>query len=447
MEPTGSGNLHDRITLELPMRKPFLPVAVRTAEEGSAVLGLGPGRSMRLALAVEEIFAYLCSTVREDRMLQFRLDSGGYFVQASFEFQAQDLNLHALNLTATATPDDEDSLASLGLLVASRTVDRFNVERFGMGQVRVRLVQEKEYPAGRADSTEAACHAPFSIVRTPASGDLKLAVERAAAAYPSRLCPSGFQQPGKIVDMVAGGEYAAVIAADARGNPSGLLLWHFPGTQSSAFCGPYVWAQSPDERQEVARRLTDEFLSLVARTKAVCAFSELATPDLPEGYFESLGELNIWSEAEGQVRQPAWYRYLREDLGAAVWAHPDVQPFLEEEYDRLVFVRDLRATRRQGEHISPFSVFAADIQRDRQQVVLRALWDGLDVAANLAAHIDVLRQENLRNVFFHLDLSQSWQADIAPALMANGFAPRLILPYAGQSDIVVFQWTGAEAAN
>lgn len=450
MEPNPSGASHERITLELPIRKPFLPVAVRAAEEGVAVFGLQPGRAMRLALAVEEIFAYLCSSMREDRALSLRIESGGYFVQASFEFQAQDLNLHALNLTATATPDDEDSLAALGLLVASRTVNRFNIERVGLGQVRIRLVQEKEYPAARAEGTpDAACRAPYRMVRSVVPAELKLAVEQAAAHYPARLCPSGFQQPGKIVDMVAGGEYSAVLAADARGTPAGLLLWHYPGPQSVAFFGPYVWTGEPADRPEVARSLTDEFLSQVARTKAVCAFSELATADLPEGYFESLGALSVWSGAEGMVQQTAWYRYLREDLGAAVWAHPELQRFLEDEYDRLVFVRDLRATRRQGENVSPFSVFAADIHRDQSQVVLRALWDGVDIADNLRAHIAVLRQENLRNLLFHLDLSQSWQADLAPVLLQNGFVPRLILPYAGQSDIVVFQWAGesAEAAT
>ncbi len=53
--------------------------------------------------------------------------------------------------------------------------------------------------------------------------------------------------------------------------------------------------------------------------------------------------------------------------------------------------------------------------------------------------------EGLHNVFFVLDLSQAWQAAFAGALLPNGFEPCLILPYAGEGDLLVFQFEGATA--
>jgi hypothetical protein len=42
-----------------------------------------------------------------------------------------------------------------------------------------------------------------------------------------------------------------------------------------------------------------------------------------------------------------------------------------------------------------------------------------------------------------VDLGQAWQADFAPALLQNGFLARLVLPYAGEGDLVLFQFEGA----
>ena len=74
---------------------------------------------------------------------------------------------------------------------------------------------------------------------------------------------------------------------------------------------------------------------------------------------------------------------------------------------------------------------------------LHPVWPGADMETNVAQHLKLLTQEGLRNIFFRVDLGQAWQADFAPALLQNGFLARLVLPYAGEGDLVVFQFEGA----
>jgi len=86
----------------------------------------------------------------------------------------------------------------------------------------------------------------------------------------------------------------------------------------------------------------------------------------------------------------------------------------------------------------PNSIFAPQFDRANRQITLRAIWDGADVADNLAQHVKVLRADNLPNIFFEIDLAHAWQAGLTPALLEKGFRPRLVLPYGGKADVVVF---------
>jgi hypothetical protein len=64
----------------------------------------------------------------------------------------------------------------------------------------------------------------------------------------------------------------------------------------------------------------------------------------------------------------------------------------------------------------------------------------MDATENLARHVKVLKAENILNIFFEIDLAHAWQANLTQALLENHFQPRLILPYAGEADVVVFQY-------
>jgi len=206
--------------------------------------------------------------------------------------------------------------------------------------------------------------------------------------------------------------------------------------------------------KEAARLLVERFLSTVARTEAVCTFSERPTADVPEGWFESLGSLTLHSgEDDAPGEQEALFRHLREDVGGAVWAHPDLAPFLSRKYTLIAFSRDILiaeppSPKRQAAH----SLLATSYDRRRGLALLRPLLDGQDFEANLAAHVAALLEQATEglagkvhslDILLHLDLSEPWQAAQYPALAACGFKPRLILPHAGASDLLVCQYVAA----
>ena len=71
-------------------------------------------------------------------------------------------------------------------------------------------------------------------------------------------------------------------------------------------------------------------------------------------------------------------------------------------------------------------------------------WDGMDMAENLSRHLQLFAEEKLSNIFFSIDLAFPWQNLMIPDLLAQKFTPRLLLPYGGKSDLVIFQYKGGQ---
>lgn len=434
-------NSSQRIVLELPPDTAFLPATVAATENACKVFGLDGGKTLRLALAVEEFFAYLCRHAGREEPIRLTLSQGGTFARADFRFRAGEVSLRALNFAASVDLEEEGG-AELGLLVAARTTDRCDLERSGPDVFHLRAEVDRSYPKGEPITAVQQLAPPLRLDHAPASGALQHAALLAAGRYPTRLRPNSFSQPARFADMVAAGQYHALLALDAADRPAGLLCWRDSGRRAVVFSGPYVF--DPAHAAETARLLTEGFLSRVARTEALCAYSERPTADLPQGWFESLGSLTLHcleSSPEGEaVDQPAHFRHLREDAGAAIWAHADLHPFLRREYDRLAFSRDvLAAAPTDPARLPAYSLLATSLDRARGLAVLRPLLDGRDMQANLAAHVASISEQGLRDILLHLDLSEPWQGALAPALTACGFEPRLVLPHAGKSDILVCQ--------
>jgi len=136
-------------------------------------------------------------------------------------------------------------------------------------------------------------------------------------------------------------------------------------------------------------------------------------------------------------------------VGGAVWAHPDLAPFLSRQYDLLAFSRDILTTEERPIQRAPeHSLLATSFDRRRGLALLKPLLDGQDFAANLAAHVTALHEQTLGappDILLHLDLSEPWQAALYPAIKACGFQPRLILPHAGSSDLLVCQHVPANS--
>jgi len=427
-----------QLVLELPAETAFLPSAAAAAENAAQAFGLDQAGALRLALAVEEFFAYLCRHAGREEPIRLTLSQGGTFTRADFRFRAGEVSLRALNFAASVDLDSGDD-AELGLLVAARTTDRCGLERSGPDVFHLHAEVDRSYPEAEAQSAPQHLAAPLRLEPAPAPGALQHAALLAAGRYPARLRPHSFTRPERFADMIASHQYQALLALDAGGRPAGLICWRGSGRRAVVFSGPYVF--DPALAEDAARLLTEGFLARVARTEALCAFSERPTADLPRGWFESLGALTLHGpDGAEPVEQPAYFRHLREDAGAAVWAHPDLSAFLRREYDRLAFSRDLLAAApTDPARLPAHSLLATTLDRQRGLAILRPLLDGRDFRANLAAHVEAIGEQGLKDILLHLDLSEPWQGALAPILTACGFAPRLLLPHAGDSDILVLQ--------
>jgi hypothetical protein len=282
----------------------------------------------------------------------------------------------------------------------------------------------------------------FSII-TPDAEELKAFVRLAAKCYPPHGMPPSFRFPGKIADMAACGEYKPLLAVDKAGHIGGGLVWHSEAHGLVEFFGPYVFDQPL--KSQIAHALIDSCLRSVARKRFVGMVTRYPTPELPTDYFELLGSLSFQAEGGHIDEMPAYYRHLEEDLGLSVWAAPVLEEFLKSEYRRLFFAREIQMISDEGESPSAFSVLSARFNRSASRVTLQPVWWGRDAVETLAAHVDILLKEDIPNIFFEMDLGRSWQLHFTPALIQQGFEPRLVLPYAGKADLVVFQYRPGHA--
>jgi hypothetical protein len=204
------------------------------------------------------------------------------------------------------------------------------------------------------------------------------------------------------------------------------------------FYGPYVFDQP--RGSEMSEVLTDYCIGAIARTEATGLITRYPTDDLPTEYFEPLGSLSLGQRDGNGMKTVAYYRDLGEDPGLSVWTDPTLQPFLKEQYQRLVLPREVRAVTDQGESASPFCVISAEFDRAAGRATLRPIWWGRNAEDTLAAYVQTLLGEEIPNIFFEMDLGRSWNCHFTPALLKNGFEPRLLLPYAGKGDLVIFQY-------
>jgi hypothetical protein len=427
------------LSLTTPPDTGFARVLTTAAEALAELRGLGKRENMRFQLAVEEFFTYLCQVAPEQSVITAELTGKPFQVCVSFRFQASDLCLGALNASCVCTLDGNgESTENLGLILAGRVADRFRLTREGGAFFILHAEVDKAYPIAKTAPSSVTFRPPYHTEPERDPNRLMHAAALAASSYPAWHCPASFQTPGKFADMVAADQFSCVLALDAASHPAGLLCWSRSGEKGLSFSGPFVFVP-PGDAPGVARLLTDAFLAAVARESVEIVFSERATTDVPDGYFETLGSLEFHGP-EGRSDQPVLYRHLREDLGETVWSDPALEGFLRSAYDRLAMCRDLLPAHPPSSYENKRSLFSTTMDKGKGLAVLHPLLDGEDVADNLTGHVRVLTEKGFQNILLYMDLSQAWEAALAAPIMAAGFKPQLVLPFAGRTDVVVFQY-------
>ena len=70
----------------------FLPLAISFAEAAARAFGLEKTDALKLTLACEETFTYICSISKEIRSLAMKVTNGLYYVRVQFLFNAADFD-------------------------------------------------------------------------------------------------------------------------------------------------------------------------------------------------------------------------------------------------------------------------------------------------------------------------------------------------------------------
>ncbi|MFC1580568.1 hypothetical protein ACFL4N_06590 [Thermodesulfobacteriota bacterium] len=428
------------VTLHVHSDISILPVCTSFVENAARVFGLAQKEVLALTLAAEEILSYLFQKTPSGKTFEISCFGGGYYVRVDFSFSTKDFDEHAFNLTARVSPEDDESLKEMGLLIASRLVDHLQHPVVPGEGFRLSVIKEKTYPP-LEDAPPIKVHAMDEYdLKKPGAEELKLFVRLLNENCTSSPLPQWLRFPGKVVDMVKSGEYQAAIATGNTGQLGGGILWHGVGTKIIECFGPYLFGQ--DTESPMATDLLETCIGAVAKTQAVGIVNRFSTDDFPPAHFEILGALTVSHMDGSRAPRTAYFRLMHEDPGSSVWAHPDLLGFLEKEYSRLVLPREILPAGNQGESQNPHSVLVAEYDRGLEQVVLRPLRPGLDAEQNLDDHLTLFKSENIPNIYFAMDLGQPWQAQFTPSLLKAGLTPQLILPYGIDGDVVIFQLPG-----
>ena len=224
----------------------FLPLVTAFVEKAANCFGLGMDGSLRLTLASEEVFMHLCRVVTPSGgPVEIVCSNGGYYAQAVFSLPTDAFDMRAFNLTETISVEDNADLDAMGLVIASRSVDRFLLNREEGRDLRLTLIKEKTYPM--------AMEAPRAVVgplakislRPPGPEEVKFLSQLAVSYYDTRVISDILLYPGKLVDMIRAGEYHSLAAVGNAGEIGGAIFWHRVGENTVECFGPYVFNQDP----------------------------------------------------------------------------------------------------------------------------------------------------------------------------------------------------------
>lgn len=431
----------DPMLIKLPRNQDHLPEALSFVEQAAASCNLERADILAITLATEEIFIYLCQVATSDQMVEISCDLRDYFLGVSFLFSENEFDYRAFNLTHKTDFDDDDDVLAVGLLLASRSVDTLRITREPQNKLRLEMVKEKTYNSSTKPSeivpTISAIYEPH--IATPYEAEQFAQV--AAKNLTTEQLPPFIFHPGKLLDMVASGDYSCAVSCDANGHQTGGIVWQCGNTSTLDCFGPYLF-ESLDTHDEHNLRadLFNLCLMDLTKTPAIGLINRYSGGCLSSQDFDELGSYSVYNSDGSTTTKIVYFRQLQEDQGATAWASPILEDFLLQEYRRLVLPREVEFVQPEEHEVeSGYSVLTTDFQREQNAATLHPLWPGFDITENVARHIKLLEEEGWKNISAEIDLGISWQAGFTNALLQHGFTPRILLPHAGQGDVVLFR--------
>ncbi len=424
----------DNITLKLLCNNKYLPIVLSFAEESARAFGLGKKETFAVRLAVEELFSYL-SKVLTNTNIEIVCINCIYFIELQFIFKGN-ISLKNFNLTATISPNKEQDLEQMGLLIASRMVDNFKITK-NQDSIFLQLIKEKSYPS--IDNKKLNIFYEDSdsfFIKEPNKDELKLFAARVKYFYNEKPLPDFFSYPGKLVDMVISSNYDTLIAIDNKNQIIGGIVWCSLNKRLIEFFGPFEFKNNFNK--PLKEELIIACLENIGKSDAIGLYSKTNIDAVSEEYFEEIGRLLIYRDND-KISMPVCFRQLKEDTGAIAWCHEELKNFLDNNYNMLFLPRKVEVVHEMGEILSDSSVISTALDRSMKTATLKLFLYGKDFENNLLSHINLLRKEGFNNIFFEIDTGIPEQAYIVPALLKINFSSKVLVPCAGVGDIVIFQ--------
>lgn len=421
-------------TLRIPLNMPFLALAIEFAGKGARGLGYSDRESRSLELAVEELFSYYVEKVDVDSLVEIVLEDQGYRLALSISFHMANPDMRAFNLVWQINPDNAESLDMLGPMIAARSVSSLRLD-FGNNElVTLRMTRNRDYPAAPVAALPPSDIRGTVRLAEPSPNDLRHFAAMVSASGADFL-PGFLASPGMAADMLTAGHLNALLALSGDWIIGGVL-WR-PLTDSCLeLYGPYLFNEDPDEL--VLTMLLDETLGRIARSRFGGLVRRQGHLDGYQRFFDLLGELDLTGISGAATRSTYYYRQLREESGGVVYCSGALATFLGDQYDHLSLPRQLRESSSEQLRLRDASVLAVELEYPRSLAIIRPLCSGRDMAANLTAHLDLLQNDGISNFMVEINTGRSEDIAFADALEATGFVPRLLIPDAGQGDLVIY---------
>ncbi len=429
--------------IRIPFRAPFLPLAMEFTDKGARGFGYGDREAGGLVLAVEELFSFYAPRAAVASMVEIELEDHGFRLALSISFHAANPDMRAFNLTWRVSHDSEDSLDTLGPMIAARSVSSLRLDFGGDERIVIRMTRDREYPPAGAVPLPPPDVEKSVRLSDPSPDDLRHFAAMATTSCAPFL-PSFLAKPGMVADMLAAGRLSAVLALSGDWITGGVLWRPLTDTCIELY-GPYLFRDDPDDR--TLTLLLDEAVGRISRSRARGLLRGQGSLPGHERFFDFLGELEMAGISGHAARSVYYYRQLREESGGVVYCTARLAAFLHEQYDRLCLPRQVRETHGETALARDASVLAVELDYPRSLAVIRPLCAGRDMAANLAGHLDLLRDEGILNFIVEINTGRGEDTAFADALAETGFVPRLLIPDAGQGDLVIYDHAEGNALS
>lgn len=418
----------------IPFTLPFLSLAMEFVDKGGRGFGYSVRESDGLLLAMEELFSFYVYQVARGSMIDIKLENQGYRLALTISFKLANPDMRAFNLTWHVNPDSDESLATLGPMIAARSVSDLRLDFDAEERVVLKMTRNRDYPPASPVPLPPSLATGTLRLFDPSTDDLQHFAAMVVASD-SPFIPDFLTHPGMAADMLASGDLHATLMAGGDWITGGVL-WRPLTNSCLELFGPYIFVADPDD--EALTLLLDQAIGRISRSAWRGIVRRQGTLDRYDRFFDFLGEMEFAGINGAAGHTTCYYRQLKEENGGVVYCSGSLAAFLKKEYARLSLPRQVRETLNDYSRLHEASVLAIEFEYAHSLAIIRPLCSGKDMAENLSDHIDLLRADRISNYRVVINTGRSEDTAFATALEESGFTPRLLIPDAGEGDLVIY---------